>query len=116
LSATEDVRSSQAALETREDAGMQQPITQPVDRPHCLGPTFTAKLAKILERGRSVNLIGAPGQGCSRLLEDLPGTADGDTLWLQVNMKGCRGSFGGFLASYGNRAAWRETAPATSAC
>jgi hypothetical protein len=71
---------------------------------HCLRPTFTAKLAKLLEQGRSINLIGESGQGRGRLLEDLQGMAGQDVLWLMVNMKTCRSSFAGFLTQL-----WEQT-------
>jgi hypothetical protein len=38
---------------------------------HCLRPLFTENLLKDLQAGISLNLVGDPGQGRWRLLEDL---------------------------------------------
>ena len=38
--------------------------------PHCLRPTFTARLGADLDRGAAINL-GSPRPGAGRLLEDL---------------------------------------------
>ena len=38
---------------------------------HSLRPTFTANIAQLLQRGKSVNLIGADRTGRERLLDDM---------------------------------------------
>jgi hypothetical protein len=75
----------------------------PDDLAHCLRPTFTARIAKHLANGTSVNLIGKPGQGRGRLLSDLAGLPGDEVLWLSVSMKTCRGSFAGLLSQLWER-------------
>jgi len=38
---------------------------------YCLRPVFTERIIQLLQRGRSINLIGAEGTGRKRLLEDI---------------------------------------------
>lgn len=70
----------------------------PPDCDHCLRPTFTARIAAdLLERRRPINLIGAPGQGRGRLLDDLARIDPDATLWLLADLKAHRYGFPGLI-------------------
>ncbi|WP_089723940.1 hypothetical protein [Candidatus Thiosymbion oneisti] len=70
---------------------------KPPNCDHCLRPTQTSRIAKeLLEQRRPINLIGKPGQGRGRLLEDLT-RIDPDALWLRADLKEHRYSFAGLL-------------------
>lgn len=62
-----------------------------------LRPTFTALVAQLLERGKSVNLIGAEGAGRERLLEDIRRAAPPETVVVIVNLKNYRRSYDSLL-------------------
>lgn len=65
---------------------------------HCLRPTFTRNLIHtLLERRRSVNLIGPPGCGKRRLLEDVRDCKLPDTLVLLLDLRAHKQSYAGFL-------------------
>lgn len=65
---------------------------------HCLRPTFTRNLIHtLLERRRSVNLIGPPGCGKRRLLEDVRDCKLPDTLVLLLDLRAHKQSYTGFL-------------------
>lgn len=71
--------------------------------PHCLRPSFTARLAVELDRGAAINLVAAPGQGAGRLLEDLK-ALPGRGPRLLANLKKHRTSLGGLIADL-----WHQT-------
>lgn len=71
--------------------------------PHCLRPTFTARLGTDLDRGAALNLVAAPGQGAGRLLEDLK-RLPGRGPRLVANLKKHRASLAGLIADL-----WRQT-------
>lgn len=63
----------------------------PPNYDHCLRPAFTARIAKeLLEQRRPINLVGKPGQGRGRLLDDLMRTDPDGTLWLCADLKAHR--------------------------
>jgi hypothetical protein len=66
---------------------------------HCLRPLFTENLVKDLQAGISLNLVGDPGQGRWRLLEDLQKCALENTLILAVNMRSYKQSYDGFVGA-----------------
>ncbi|MCB2262287.1 MAG: hypothetical protein LGR52_05015 [Candidatus Thiosymbion ectosymbiont of Robbea hypermnestra] len=67
---------------------------------HCLRPAFTARIAKeLLEQRRPINLIGKPGQGRGRLLEDLRQIDPAANRWLYADLKAHRHRFAGLLAT-----------------
>ena len=70
---------------------------------HCLRPVFTERLVQLLQRGRSINLVGAEGAGRERLLTDLQQCALPDTQKVLVNLKSYRESYDGCL-----RAIWTQ--------
>ena len=61
-----------------------------------LRPTFTALVVQLLERGKSVNLIGAEGAGRERLLEDIRRIMPPDTVAI-VDLKSGRRSYDSLL-------------------
>ena len=76
-----------------------------LDYAHCLRPNFTRNLVHaLLDRHRSVNLIGPPGCGKRRLLEDLRDCKPPDTLVLLVDLRAYKQSYAGFLGDL-----WRQT-------
>lgn len=75
-----------------------------LDYAHCLRPNFTRNLVHaLLDRHRSVNLIGPPGCGKRRLLEDLRDCKPPDTLVLLVDLRAYKQSYAGFLGGL-----WRQ--------
>jgi hypothetical protein len=66
---------------------------------HCLRPLFTENLVKNLQAGISLNLVGDPGQGRWRLVEDLQKCALENTLILAVNMRSYKQSYDGFVGA-----------------
>ncbi len=75
-----------------------------LDYAHCLRPNFTRNLFyALLDRHRSVNLIGPPGCGKRRLLEDLRDCKPPDTLVLLVDLRAYKQSYAGFLGDL-----WRQ--------
>lgn len=73
-------------------------LSDNLDYAHCLRPTFTRKLVHtLLDRRRSVNLIGPPGCGKRRLLEDVRDCKPPDTLVLLVDLRAYKQSYAGFL-------------------
>jgi hypothetical protein len=74
------------------------------DCAHCLRPTFTRNLIHtLLNRHRSVNLIGPPGSGKRRLLEDVRDCKPPDTLVLLADLRAYKQSYAGFLGDL-----WRQ--------
>lgn len=72
--------------------------------PHCLRPNFTCNLVHaLLDRHRSVNLIGPPGCGKRRLLEDVRDCKPPATLVLLVDLRAYKQSYAGFLGDL-----WRQ--------
>lgn len=69
---------------------------------HSLRPTFTANIAQLLQRGKSVNLIGADGTGRERLLEDIRAALP-ETAVILVNLKNYRRSYDSLLEEI-----WRQ--------
>jgi hypothetical protein len=63
----------------------------------CLRPLFTENLVKDLQAGISLNLVGDPGQGRWRLVEDLRKCSLENTLIVAVNMKSYKQSYDGFV-------------------
>lgn len=75
-----------------------------LDYAHCLRPNFTRNLVHaLLVRHRSVNLIGPPGCGKRRLLEDLRDCKPPDTLVLLVDLRAYKRSYAGLLGEL-----WRQ--------
>ncbi len=71
---------------------------QPPNCDHCLRPTQTSRIAKeLLEQRRPINLIGKPGQGRGRLLDDLMVIDPDAILWLRADLKEYHHSFAGLL-------------------
>lgn len=64
---------------------------------HCLRPLFTENLLKDLQAGISLNLVGDPGQGRWRLIEDLQKCSLDNTLILAVNMRSYKQSYDGLV-------------------
>jgi hypothetical protein len=71
---------------------------------HCLRPVFTENIFAQLQNGRSINLIGQPGTGRKRLLEDLKRLKLLKTTVVLVNMKTCRESYQRLLTEI-----WEQT-------
>ncbi len=80
---------------------------------HCLRPDFTARMVQFLERGRSINLIGAEGVGRERLLADIRQCELPDTRTALVNMKHYRATYNGLVRELWSQLAGEEDAPAT---
>lgn len=74
----------------------------------CLRPLFTENLVKDLQAGISLNLVGDPGQGRWRLVEDLQKCSLENMLILAVNMKSYKRSYPGFV-----EALWQQLDEAT---
>lgn len=75
-----------------------------LDYAHCLRPTFTRNfIHTLLNRNRSVNLIGPPGCGKRRLLEDVRDCKLPDTLALLIDLRSYKQSYAGFLSEL-----WRQ--------
>src|SRR4030042_6539865 len=70
---------------------------------HCLRPVFTERIVQLLQRGRSINLIGAKGTGRERLLEDIRRCNLPNTKMVLINLKGYRENYDGFI-----QAIWLE--------
>jgi ATPase family associated with various cellular activities (AAA) len=67
------------------------------DYTNCLRPTFTANVIKLLNEGFSLNIIGSPGTGRTRLLEDISTCCRQSMHMVVVNMKSYKNSYGGFM-------------------
>lgn len=68
-----------------------------------LRPDFTVKIFKLLEEGRSINLISTKGNGASRLLEDIKKKSQSNsTTVFKVDIKQFRHNYDGFLAIFKN--------------
>lgn len=75
-----------------------------LDYAHCLRPTFTRNfIHTLLNRNRSINLIGPPGCGKRRLLEDVRDCKLPDTLALLIDLRSYKQSYAGFLSEL-----WRQ--------
>jgi hypothetical protein len=64
---------------------------------HCLRPVFTERIVQLLQKGRSINLIGAEGSGRGRLLDDIQRCELPNTRIVLVNLKSYRESYAGFI-------------------
>lgn len=75
-----------------------------LDYAHCLRPIFTRNfIHTLLNRNRSINLIGPPGCGKRRLLEDVRDCKLPDTLALLIDLRSYKQSYAGFLSEL-----WRQ--------
>jgi len=79
------------------------PSTTPINYTHCLRPTYTENIVKALQRGTSINLIAAAGQGGGRLLADIQACQLPNSLVLRVDMKSYSRSYVGFIEEL-----WRQ--------
>ncbi|WP_133512142.1 hypothetical protein [Candidatus Thiosymbion oneisti] len=87
---------------------------KPPNCDHCLRPTQTSRIAKeLLEQRRPINLIGKPGQGRGRLLEDLTRIDPDAILWLRADLKEHRYSFAGMLKTLWNQTGLTGHSPRT---
>lgn len=64
---------------------------------HCLRPIFTERMAQLLQRGKSLNLIGAEADGVRRLLEDIHASKLPNTTTVLVNFKNYYASYHGLV-------------------
>jgi len=64
---------------------------------YCLHPIFTERIVQLLQRGRSINLIGTEGTGRERLLEDIRKCELPGTKIVLVNLKSYRESYDGLM-------------------
>jgi hypothetical protein len=64
---------------------------------HCLRPVFTERIVQLLQKGRSINLIGAEGSGHGRLLEDIQACQTPNTRVVLINLKNYRQSYNGLI-------------------
>lgn len=71
---------------------------------HCLRPVFTERIVQLLQRGRSVNLVGTEGTGRKRLLDDIRECELPETTIISVNLKSYRENYDGLM-----RELWVQT-------
>lgn len=64
---------------------------------HALRPVFTQRIVQLLQRGRSINLIGGEDDERERLLEDIQHMTFPNTTILLVNIKQYRLTYDGLL-------------------
>jgi hypothetical protein len=64
---------------------------------HCLRPVFTERIVQLLQRSRSINLIGTEGTGRERLLEDIRKCDLPNAKIILVNLKSYRESYDGLM-------------------
>lgn len=67
------------------------------DFDHCLRPVLTERVVQLLQRGRSINLIGGENAERRRLLGDIQQMTFPETTILPVNMKKYRHTYDGLL-------------------
>jgi hypothetical protein len=71
-----------------------------LDCAHCLYPTFTQRLLRRLaDERRSVNLIGLPGDGARRVLQDLRALCPPDVRLLYADCQNYRHDYAGLMAA-----------------
>ena len=79
---------------------------------HCLRPVFTERLVNMLQRGKSINLIGYEGTGRRRQLEDIQTSKLPNTKTAVVNMKSYSASYNGFIKDLWAQFGGQEESPA----
>lgn len=79
---------------------------------NCLRPEFTQHIIdKLISKRISVNLIGDPGTGKTRLLEDIHGCLPPDVKMVSVNLKSYTRSYSGLLREIHRQLDWDSLIP-----
>jgi hypothetical protein len=80
---------------------------------HCLRPYFTKDIIRLLQGGRSINLVGNRGTGRKRLLEDIQACHLPNTRTVLVNVQSFCESYNGFLQDIWSQLALEGDKPIT---
>ena len=78
---------------------------------HCLRQDFTEWIVHLLQRGKSINLIGREGIGRQRLLEDIQKTNLANTKVIRLNVKSYQASYNGLLKDIYSQLGEKGTLP-----